>query len=566
MSAFRKALAAAESDADVLAAVARGINPDGDPPTPEALAKWWPECPEAVAETESRLAALVRCVAVLEDEPSYKGLAAYIGRIFPTTSGLYYITLDRLPAPVPHGGIGNAFIDDERDHPDGHASELDGLRPRAGGPLRLSRVWMAARKRDRKGCPAFPLAPIVRAWLDRPRDPSRRHLIVTAERYPPKGREPLTLARTPGALQLATLAVVEVDGAPFAVREPDGRRTIKRRARIAEAAQADLFPGPRNLAGQATGGAVLEAVAQLWMTGDERNPLRGDVLRLGNMATSLTGAVKLTHAEGALLVAGRDSDPNRERFNRAAWGLRGLAYEGAPGQWWALADSEPGPLSRIGPVRWWLDYWRIADGLKGTARTAALEKAGFGGAPIGYRLSGGLFRSVSQWGTTGRTVAGIEGALSWRTSAGAGSQGRTPDNLRPVRRGGPGPEVFVPWWQVLRLAGENVGPDTPSRGAPGQRYRDRVAALEKARYMTRRNATALAGDTIEVVEVRRGARNRPAGIVVRASARYCAAYALNVRTRLPASRLLEAPPKNPCPIAKEPLPNRQRTLAQSPRA
>ena len=76
---------------------------------------------------------------------------------------------------------------------------------------------------------------------------------------------------------------------------------------------------------------MLEAVAQLWMTGDERNPLRGDVLRLGNMATSLTGAVKLSRAEGAILIAGRDSEPNRERFNRAAWGLRGLAYEGRAG-------------------------------------------------------------------------------------------------------------------------------------------------------------------------------------------------------------------------------------------
>ena len=230
--------------------------------------------------------------------------------------------------------------------------------------------------------------------------------------------------------------------------------------------------------------------------------------------------------------------------------MRGLAYEVAPGQWWALADSEPGPLSRIGPVRWWLDYWRIVEGLKGNARRKALENAGFGGAPIGYRLSGGLFRpaligakatrgtSSGYWGALQRTLAGIEGALSWGTSAGKGKRGRLPDNLRPVRKGGPGPEVFIPWWQVLRMAGENVGPDTPSRGAPGQRYRDRVAAIVKAGYMTRRNATATAGDTLEVVEVRKGGRHHPAGIVVRASARYCAAYAMSDRTRIPASRLI----------------------------
>ena len=149
------------------------------------------------------------------------------------------------------------------------------------------------------------------------------------------------------------------------------------------------------------------------------------------------------------------------------------------------------------------------EGLKGNARRKALENARFGGAPIGYRLSGGLFRpaligakatrgtSSGYWGALQRTLAGIEGALSWGTSAGKGKRGRLPDNLRPVRKGGPGPEVFIPWWQVLRMAGENVGPDTPSRGAPGQRYRDRVAAIVKAGYMTRRNATATAGDTLE---------------------------------------------------------------------
>ena len=61
MSAFTEALAAAESDADVLAAVARGINPDGDTPTPAALAEWWPECPEAAkADAVDRLRTLAR--------------------------------------------------------------------------------------------------------------------------------------------------------------------------------------------------------------------------------------------------------------------------------------------------------------------------------------------------------------------------------------------------------------------------------------------------------------------------------------------------------------------------
>ena len=61
-----------------------------------------------------------------------------------------------------------------------------------------------------------------------------------------------------------------------------GRGSRKRRKRTCS-------PAPGNLAGEATGGAVLEAVAQLWMTGDERNPLRGDVLRLGTWPQALPG-------------------------------------------------------------------------------------------------------------------------------------------------------------------------------------------------------------------------------------------------------------------------------------
>ena len=58
--AFLAALEAATTattDADTLVAVARALDPDADPPTPEALAEWWPEGPEAArteADTRSR--------------------------------------------------------------------------------------------------------------------------------------------------------------------------------------------------------------------------------------------------------------------------------------------------------------------------------------------------------------------------------------------------------------------------------------------------------------------------------------------------------------------------------
>ena len=49
MSAFRRDLAAVETDAEALAVVWVAVKGDGDPPTPEDLAAWWGagrQCPE----------------------------------------------------------------------------------------------------------------------------------------------------------------------------------------------------------------------------------------------------------------------------------------------------------------------------------------------------------------------------------------------------------------------------------------------------------------------------------------------------------------------------------------
>ena len=52
-----------------------------------------------------------------------------------------------------------------------------------------------------------------------------------------------------------------------------------------------------------------------------------------------------------------------------------------------------------------------------------------------------------------RTLAGLESALSYSRSAGKGKHGRTPDLLRQVRKGGAGPDTFIPWRALLSLAG-----------------------------------------------------------------------------------------------------------------
>ena len=55
------ALEDAGTGAAVLAILAEGLDPDADPPTPEALAEWWPECPDAARrEAVARLQELAR--------------------------------------------------------------------------------------------------------------------------------------------------------------------------------------------------------------------------------------------------------------------------------------------------------------------------------------------------------------------------------------------------------------------------------------------------------------------------------------------------------------------------
>ena len=378
--------------------------------------------------------------------------------------------------------------------------------------------WLAMPEADR---PRHPLAPLVAAWQGRARRPEHAHVILT--RAPGKATVPLLLARMPGiaALAGATLEAVSIDGEPLATVQPDtsGRRRVWQ---VAPVAQGELFPAPRSLAGKATAGALFEAAAEMALGGDERSPLRADLMRVALTGAALTCAVTVSAAEGAILIAGADTPANRERFNRAMWGARVMRFEAEPRVYWPMLDAEPGPVNRIGPARWWLDQ---SSGMRA------------------WRLSGGLFRPTTKWGAVERTIAGIEGALTWGVSAGKGRGGRIPDNARPVRKGGPGPEVFIPWWQVLRLAGEPCGPDDDPKGAKGVRYRARVEALRTAGYFAAGGgATAAAGDTVEIVQHVRGARNRPAGLIVRASARFCAAYSSrNARERLPATVLIRPP-------------------------
>ena len=106
-------------------------------------------------------------------------------------------------------------------------------------------------------------------------------------------------------------------------------------------------------------------------------------------------------------------------------------------------------------------------------------------------------------------------------------------------RAGPGRTAFIPWRAVLSLAGEPVPADAEPQSTWGRRYRRRVDALSATGYrVPPGGGVAPAGDTVEIVRVASGGKNRgAAGLWIRASARLCAAYQDHVETRLPAARV-----------------------------
>ena len=140
-------------------------------------------------------------------------------------------------------------------------------------------------------------------------------------------------------------------------------------------------------------------------------------------------------------------------------------------------------------------------------------------------------------------MAGLESRLAYTPAAGRGKHGRIPSAHRPVRPGRAGHQVFVPWREVLTLAGEHVPPDAGAKSKDGRRYRRRVVALvETGYYVPVTGGAAPAGDTVEIVKQVRGGRGREAGLVIRASAPFCEAVLRSQRRsnweRIPAGRVL----------------------------
>ena len=363
-----------------------------------------------------------------------------------------------------------------------------------------------------------------------------RHAITITDRRG-DGRN---LHRVPALADLATLSPVEavmVDGEPMASGGPEALTTWRRVRPKTGEQRAFAFAGPRSLGGQAVGDVVIRTLASLPRM-DMRSPIVGDVARTAALAFALTGYGPIPDSAGAVFVGGRDTLPNRQRWWKACEWLRAMTItiNERTGEWVGLANVDPDGAGgvHLGPPAWWRG--------KGEGQR--------------WRLSGALWRPVRIGGGRGaggqdehysglaRMLAGFEARLCYSPSSGRGKRGRVPDTLRPVRRGGPGPEVWIGWRDAITLAGENVPADATGQGSEGRRYRRRVDALIEAGYKVESHGEAApVGDTVEIVRVRSGGRHRgEAGLWVRASARFCAAASgRQTWERIPAGRLLGAP-------------------------
>ena len=381
-----------------------------------------------------------------------------------------------------------------------------------------------------------PLAPLVNAWLERESAAyTSRHVQVVQTATGRYTKTPGLLATTSGQLE-----IVQVDGEPFAGRQPLMPKEGRTKAyRPAQPTQGELIAGPATIDGVPAGDLLLVGLDQWDLEEDKRTTLRHDIIQLGRAAYALTGRATIPEDVGARWLTGQEhaTETAKRRWWDTLAAMRVLTVRVNPKthRWIGMFNVDPRTSGAvwIGPPAWW---------------TESRAESG----PRSWRLSGGLWRppligdtpahgiTAGYWGTLARTVDGIEAALTWGPTAGRGQGGRLPDYLKPVRKGGPGPDVFIPWRNVLRLAGERA-PDDDASSALRVRYKRRIDAMRAAGLLVGGQA-APAGDTVEIVRVVDGrGKGRVSGIIVRATDRFVEAYRLGQDSKawelLPSSRL-----------------------------
>ena len=384
-------------------------------------------------------------------------------------------------------------------------------------------------------------AKMLDVYANRPRTGEERKVDFIGTAKNPLSKQPAMAQITQGPVISGEIRTVTVDGEPFASPAPRQLDVVRRKPVHAADFGGQLDAFPSKLEGNAVGDIVLQSLAE-WVV-DGRSTLKSDALTLSEIVFPLVYPIRVSASDMLALMGWSPTAKNIKRLSnllRLARYQEFHAGDGFPRWLYDIKDVETNQglatMYSIGAGAWWqngsqmgqLNAWRLSSGLL----RPTLEHSAGSGLPAGY------------WGMADRAIAGIEAALQWGPTSGKGKQGRIPNHMKPIRPGGPGPDIFIPAWQVLWLAGEPVTPDNYRDDNRWQaRYSRLVKSLEALGYMAVDGKPAEVGSTIEVVRLIRACRGREAGLVVRASDRFVEAF----RTRgkamawdsMPVKRLIE---------------------------
>lgn len=373
------------------------------------------------------------------------------------------------------------------------------------------------------------------------RFPDANHALTTTKGG--LGRQPAFLSewRNRPWEEIGRVESVIVDGQPLVAQLPEvsdifGPPEQRRRVLLKPHPQGELVPDIRGLRRR----------PNLMMTALEGLPplAHSDASLLMALVYAASEPLWLDeHEGGALLARTRDGGfrrpraSDRDRFRQAARILRqALIYDPhyvqtnknrwAP-RWLDIVNVQTVPelgVYQLGPAGWtgaekMKGRWLLT--AQGSQSTARISLAG-------------------EQGVAGQIVNALEYRLYARHD---GIPGPGPDVRPRDGTSGAGETVFVSMREILYMAQQLVG--EPGRDqAAEKRFRRAIDTLLQRGYGLPRRLTprgksvpllsgeAEAGDTVEIVGVRRGGNGRHSGLLVRASARFTAAAAQAARPKL----------------------------------
>ena len=398
--------------------------------------------------------------------------------------------------------------------------------------MEVHQIWLEKCQADNRPR-RHPLAPVIDAWQRRAAD-TFRTASVTSTRGGYMTRRPAivsTVRRTAWVPDVHVHSAV-VDGEAVAALRADPANLFPN---VCQRQRRKYRPGEQRAMLFRDGYGVsqdlrLISLQEVTADPDASHVLANDVLTMLNYAHVVDRPMVLTEHDGtALLARNKDGGPRpvkqdeyRRFWEAAAWLRVLMVWDPVSGyRWVPLAYVD---VPRISPVDC------VTIGRPEWARDRSRGKwtlTGEGSAAAKSRVTAG------RWGMAGRIITGVEYRLA--ASWDGNRQDRRSPFLRPAYgKTGPGRVHEMSWRVTLRGAGYwwDETDDSADNAALSRfnRLVDRLGAGtgEQSFFVPGGEVrkTAPAGDSVEIVERVRGHRGRPAGLLVRASARFVEAARL----------------------------------------